>query len=61
MKPQRVDNNSVFDAFFAVPLEGLPSGKYSFQVKVADLVSDKKLVLKDIFEIRQKSASVVSN
>ena len=61
MEPQRIDNDSVLDAFFAVPLDGLSSGKYAFQIEVADLVSDKKLVLKDIFEIQPKSASAASN
>ena len=61
MESQTVENDSVFNAFFAVPLEGLSSGEYAFQVEVADLVSDKKLILKDVFEIQQKSASAETN
>ena len=61
LEPQKVDNDSVLNAFLAIPLEGLSSGKYAFQIEIADLVSDKKLVLKDIFEIRQKSVSAASN
>ena len=61
LQPQKIGNDSVVNAFFAIPLEGLTSGKYTFQVDVTDLVSDKQLVLKDIFEIRPKSASAASN
>ena len=42
-------------------IKGLSSGKYAFQIEVDDLVSDKKLVLKDTFVIRQKSVSAASN
>ncbi len=61
LQPQKVENDSVLNAFFAIPLEGLTSGRYTFQIDVADLVSDKQLVLKDIFEIQPKSASAASN
>ncbi len=61
LEPQRVENNSVLNAFFAVPLAGLGSGKYTFQIEISDLVSDKKLMLTDIFEIHQKTVSAASN
>ncbi len=61
LEPQKVENDSVLNVFFAIPLAGLTSGKYTFQIDVADLVSEKDLVLKDIFEIQPKSASAASN
>ncbi len=61
LEPQKVENDSVLNVFFAIPLAGLTSGKYTFQIDVADLVSEKNLVLKDIFEIQPKSASAASN
>ena len=52
LEPRRVENNSVVNAFFALPLQTLAAGEYSFQMEVTDLISENRLLLKDNFRIQ---------
>lgn len=52
LEPRRVENDTLVNAAFAIPLNALEAGKYIFQMQVSDLISNKNLVLTDTFQVR---------